>query len=277
MQPTLTCFALILEFLSVQKHIWELFSWRVNRPDSFLSGSSHKDVGGFFNSPIRARSPPRDRGEIKRPIWSTVQPPQNAREASCGTRGFWINIEWKERQRAPQLLIVARLKQVCAPLYMMHRSFSVLVSLSWSPDRYYAELGLCMVWSECLWCFWREKKNTFCLWLFKAGIPSSPFALWVSLAAINTASPNTAISNHTWEDCQCRPSGAIVMPAGLIMPPVLLEPSWGSDRGSPLSVLFVAPLPPKLPLIGWINLEGNLRRSRIPPKLTIGIVFYICP
>ncbi len=58
---------------------------------------------------------------------------------------------------------------------------------------------------------------------------------------------------------------------------VLLEPSWGSDRGSQLSVLFVALPPPTKLLIGWINLEGNLTRSRIPPKLTIGVVFYICP
>lgn len=57
---------------------------------------------------------------------------------------------------------------------------------------------------------------------------------------------------------------------------VLWEPSWGSDRGCPLSVL-AAPPPPTPLLIGWINLEGNLTRSRIPPKLTIGIVFYICP
>lgn len=58
---------------------------------------------------------------------------------------------------------------------------------------------------------------------------------------------------------------------------MLFEPSRGSDRGSLLSGLFAALPPPSLLLIGCINLEGNLTRSRIPPKLTIGIVFYICP
>lgn len=42
---------------------------------------------------------------------------------------------------------------------------------------------------------------------------------------------------------------------------VLSEPSWGSDRGSPLSVLFAAlPAPTQL-LIGWLNLEGKLNQK----------------
>lgn len=72
--------------------------------------------------------------------------------------------------------------------------------------------------------------------------------------------------------CYSDASGLVSLIGG-----VLLEPSLGSDRGSPLSVLCVALPPPTQLLIGWINLEGNLTRSRIPPKLTIGIVFYICP
>ena len=51
-----------------------------------------------------------------------------------------------------------------------------------------------------------------------------------------------------------------------------------SPAGGQTEVLRCLSLPPPtLLLIGWINLEGNLTRSRIPPKLTIGIVFYICP
>lgn len=84
-------------------------------------------------------------------------------------------------------------------------------------------------------------------------------------------------SPSRWEYCYQQPSGAMVIPPW----PTLFDRQccWSPAGGQTevLSILFVALPPPTLLLIGWINLEGNLTRSRIPPKLTIGIVFYICP
>ena len=230
----------------------------------FLSGSSHN--AATANSEDLAIFLTVGRGWKSR-LKTRRSGPQNAEEVSCGTWAFRV------KSNRPSHHSI-RLQPDCSRHVSCYFYGRCISSLDCGDV---AEISLHVNALVGLVVFFWEGKPTLVISLWRKTPPPTPFHFtFMTLIRCNQLHlplpplvTQMRVSSSAAQWCCTNPGPGEFWcwsPAGGGLTEVLRCPSC-----------LLHPRPHTLLLIGWINLEGNSTRSRIPPKLTIGIVFYIRP
>lgn len=135
---------------------------------------------------------------------NTLQLPQNAQEVTWGLR---VNLDYKATALSAAAFDCSQIEAS-----MCRASFKDPDSLirAW---KCVGELAIIAWRLFGLVCLVFGGKPTLVVGLWRTASPA-PFTshLWLSLAAINRASPNPHYLKSRWEYCYLQPSGAVVMP-----------------------------------------------------------------